>query len=242
MPLVGLGTWQMTGARCQAAVRTALQVGYRHIDTATMYRNERNVGRTVRDSGVLRCSRARPAGRGRPGAAHPRRQPPGAGHGLRRPVADPLAAARPGPGLDLEGATAPRRRSYALLSPRAWGAELPVDESGPEWRLTPTGVRSTSTISWLTRPTTAHPHMLGEDGSSPTRLMPAAAHPTAQGARGRRDLPGGRLRLTPTGVGSTKLSPRPSWPGSAHPHSAAALVGLVHDRESSVASCGVTGL
>src|SRR5215216_3125177 len=54
MPLVGLGTWQMTGARCQAAVRTALEVGYRHIDTATMYRNECDVGRAVRDSGVPR--------------------------------------------------------------------------------------------------------------------------------------------------------------------------------------------
>jgi 2,5-diketo-D-gluconate reductase A len=52
MPLVGLGTWQMTGARCQAAVRAALDVGYRHIDTATMYGNEREVGRAVRDSGV----------------------------------------------------------------------------------------------------------------------------------------------------------------------------------------------
>jgi 2,5-diketo-D-gluconate reductase A len=54
MPLVGLGTWQMTGARCRAAVRAALEVGYRHIDTATMYRNEREVGRAVRDSGVPR--------------------------------------------------------------------------------------------------------------------------------------------------------------------------------------------
>src|SRR5215211_3784289 len=54
MRLVGLGTWQMTGARCQAAVRAALDVGYRHIDTATMYGNEREVGRAVRDSGVPR--------------------------------------------------------------------------------------------------------------------------------------------------------------------------------------------
>jgi diketogulonate reductase-like aldo/keto reductase len=54
MPLVGLGTWQMTGARCQAAVRSALEVGYRHLDTATMYRNEREVGRAVRGSGVPR--------------------------------------------------------------------------------------------------------------------------------------------------------------------------------------------
>jgi 2,5-diketo-D-gluconate reductase A len=54
MPLLGLGTWQMTGARCQQAVRYALEVGYRHIDTASMYRNEREVGRAVRDSGVPR--------------------------------------------------------------------------------------------------------------------------------------------------------------------------------------------
>jgi 2,5-diketo-D-gluconate reductase A len=54
MPLVGLGTWQMTGARCQAAVSSALEVGYRHIDTATMYRNEREVGRAVRDSRISR--------------------------------------------------------------------------------------------------------------------------------------------------------------------------------------------
>ncbi len=54
MPLLGLGTWQMTGARCQAAVRYALEVGYRHLDTAAIYRNEREVGRGVRDSGVPR--------------------------------------------------------------------------------------------------------------------------------------------------------------------------------------------
>jgi 2,5-diketo-D-gluconate reductase A len=54
MPLLGFGTWQMTGARCQTAVRDALEIGYRHIDTAAIYRNERDVGRAVRDSGVPR--------------------------------------------------------------------------------------------------------------------------------------------------------------------------------------------
>jgi 2,5-diketo-D-gluconate reductase A len=54
MPLVGLGTWQMTGRRCRAAVRYALEAGYRHIDTATFYRNEREVGEAVRESGVPR--------------------------------------------------------------------------------------------------------------------------------------------------------------------------------------------
>ncbi|HWC10330.1 MAG TPA: aldo/keto reductase [Acidimicrobiales bacterium] len=54
LPLVGFGTWQMTGRECYRAVRHALDVGYRHIDTATMYRNEGDVGRAVRDSDVPR--------------------------------------------------------------------------------------------------------------------------------------------------------------------------------------------
>ena len=54
LPLVGLGTWQATGRRAYDAVRRALEVGCRHVDTATMYRNEREVGQAVRDSGVPR--------------------------------------------------------------------------------------------------------------------------------------------------------------------------------------------
>lgn len=54
LPLVGFGTWQMTGSECYRAVRYALEVGYRHIDTATLYGNEREVGRAVRDSGLRR--------------------------------------------------------------------------------------------------------------------------------------------------------------------------------------------
>ncbi|MFS8479523.1 MAG: aldo/keto reductase [Micromonosporaceae bacterium] len=54
MPLVGLGTWQLTGRQAYEAIRHALAVGYRHIDTATMYRNEDQVGRALRDSGLRR--------------------------------------------------------------------------------------------------------------------------------------------------------------------------------------------
>lgn len=54
MPLVGFGTWQLRGEAAYQAVRYALSVGYRHLDTATMYRNEAEVGRAVRDSGVPR--------------------------------------------------------------------------------------------------------------------------------------------------------------------------------------------
>jgi len=54
MPLVGFGTWQITGEDCYTAVRTALDAGYRHLDTATVYGNEAEVGRALRDSGVPR--------------------------------------------------------------------------------------------------------------------------------------------------------------------------------------------
>jgi 2,5-diketo-D-gluconate reductase A len=54
MPLLGLGTWQASDREAYDAVRSALEIGYRLIDTATMYRNEAAVGRAVRDSGVAR--------------------------------------------------------------------------------------------------------------------------------------------------------------------------------------------
>ncbi|MFD0521836.1 aldo/keto reductase [Paractinoplanes durhamensis] len=56
MPLLGFGTWQLQGRAGQEAIRHALQVGYRHLDTATMYGNEADVGRALRDSGVDRRS------------------------------------------------------------------------------------------------------------------------------------------------------------------------------------------
>ena len=54
MPVVGLGTWQLRGRRGYEAIRFALDAGYRHIDTATMYGNESDVGRALRDSGLDR--------------------------------------------------------------------------------------------------------------------------------------------------------------------------------------------
>ncbi len=55
IPLLGLGVWQVgEGRECEDAVRWALEAGYRHIDTAQAYGNERSVGRAVRDSGVPR--------------------------------------------------------------------------------------------------------------------------------------------------------------------------------------------
>ena len=54
IPLLGFGTWQLRGDDAYQAVRDALEAGYRHLDTATMYGNEAEVGRALRDSGVPR--------------------------------------------------------------------------------------------------------------------------------------------------------------------------------------------
>jgi len=54
MPMVGFGTWPMRGHTARRAVLSALQAGYRHVDTATMYANEADVGEALRDSGLPR--------------------------------------------------------------------------------------------------------------------------------------------------------------------------------------------
>jgi 2,5-diketo-D-gluconate reductase A len=54
IPLVGFGTWQLRGSKAQRAVGWALASGYRHIDTAAMYGNEKQVGAAIRESGLAR--------------------------------------------------------------------------------------------------------------------------------------------------------------------------------------------
>lgn len=55
IPQLGLGVWQITEAgSCYLSVRTALEIGYRHIDTASAYKNEAEVGKAIRDSGIPR--------------------------------------------------------------------------------------------------------------------------------------------------------------------------------------------
>ncbi len=48
IPAIGLGTWDLRGRDCAHMVEQALQLGYRHIDTAEMYDNEREVGEGLR--------------------------------------------------------------------------------------------------------------------------------------------------------------------------------------------------
>ena len=47
MPQIGLGTWQITGAAAVQAVKDALEIGYRHIDSAEVYKNEKEVGQAL---------------------------------------------------------------------------------------------------------------------------------------------------------------------------------------------------
>ena len=54
IPKIGLGTWRMEGSTCRDAVSTALDLGYRHIDTAQAYSNEREVGQAIEHSNVDR--------------------------------------------------------------------------------------------------------------------------------------------------------------------------------------------
>ena len=54
IPLLGFGTWQITGDDAVRATTAALEAGYRHLDTATVYGNEAEVGRALAESGVAR--------------------------------------------------------------------------------------------------------------------------------------------------------------------------------------------
>ena len=54
IPSIGFGTWELRGRTCSRIVEQALRLGYRHIDTAQVYENEREVGDGVRASGIRR--------------------------------------------------------------------------------------------------------------------------------------------------------------------------------------------
>lgn len=56
IPALGFGTWKIKGEDCYIAVKEAIKQGYRHIDTAWIYRNEKEVGRAIKDSGIDRSN------------------------------------------------------------------------------------------------------------------------------------------------------------------------------------------
>jgi len=54
VPAIGFGTWELHGDVARRSVETALEAGYRHIDTAQMYDNEADVGAAIRESRMVR--------------------------------------------------------------------------------------------------------------------------------------------------------------------------------------------
>jgi 2,5-diketo-D-gluconate reductase B len=54
IPLLGLGTWDIRGDVCKRIVEQAIRLGYRHVDTAQAYENEREVGEGIRNAGIPR--------------------------------------------------------------------------------------------------------------------------------------------------------------------------------------------
>ncbi|MEO8637473.1 MAG: aldo/keto reductase [Candidatus Taylorbacteria bacterium] len=54
IPILGFGTWELLGAKAKMAVLTALEVGYRHVDTADAYENHKEVGLAIKESRVPR--------------------------------------------------------------------------------------------------------------------------------------------------------------------------------------------
>ena len=54
MPVLGLGTWQLTGQECINAIPVAVEIGYRHIDTADAYKNHKDVAQGLKKAGIAR--------------------------------------------------------------------------------------------------------------------------------------------------------------------------------------------
>ena len=54
MPQLGFGVWQVQNEEATAAVQTAIEVGYRSIDTAMIYQNEEGVGKAIKNAGIAR--------------------------------------------------------------------------------------------------------------------------------------------------------------------------------------------
>ncbi len=168
----------------------------------------------------------------------PRLTPTGVGRTSARPQRAAGTAAHPhGRGEDTWCWLAYRPMTGS--PPRAWGGrEVPAGPAAAG-RLTPTGVGRTNARPMPGRSAPAHPHGRGEDGSAAAARTRCAAHPHGRGEDcmppgvgkayigspprawgGPVELlgPGGDVRLTPTGVGRTAVSPCPDHSRAAHPH------------------------
>src|SRR5262249_20846214 len=121
IPLIGLGTWELRGRSCVRIVEQALRRGYRHVDTAELYDNEREVGEGLRAAGIKRdevfiTTKVWPSHFAPPGPGASRRSAPEgvAPRSCRSPPApwpNPAAPVAPPPGRARKG--------------KAWGLSPP---------------------------------------------------------------------------------------------------------------------
>ena len=189
LPLVGLGTWTLRGRDCARLVEQAIRVGYRHIDTAQMYDNEREVGEGVRASGrrdeVMVITKVQPTLL--------------APHDLERSVKESLARLR----LDVIDLLA----DPLAQSARAAGGDA-RRHGQDETRGLYAGTSACRTSPWRcsTRPSRSSPE--------PLVCNQIECHPVSRPGQGDRGLPqarhgGGRLQpdRARAGAGATSCSP-----------------------------------
>ena len=176
IPMLGLGVWQVDDSReCVHAVRWALELGYRHIDTAQAYGNEASVGGATRERratrGDLRHDEVLPGARRSGGRGE--REPATTRPRLRRPLHHPLAGGRSdsGPGLGME-------RARELGHARSIGvSNFDVDEIDT---LVQSADQPPVVNQVLFNPFAYREHLLEESGD---RCRRRGVQPTRHGAR-----------------------------------------------------------
>jgi 2,5-diketo-D-gluconate reductase B len=104
MPAIGLGTWPLKGEECVASIGTALELGYRHFDTAEMYGNEVEVGRGIAGHARGELFVTTKAWWDKPDGASIRAACEASLGRLRTPYVDLYLIHWPSPRLDLPGA------------------------------------------------------------------------------------------------------------------------------------------
>ncbi len=199
MPSLGLGVAELSDDETERAVSAALEIGYRLIDTASVYGNEAAVGRAIAASGIPRAelfvttklanadqgiTSTQDGLQGQPGAARP---------GLRRPLPDPLAGTAVGQvrGQLRRPDSVTRRRIRSLDRGVQLHRGAPGDGHRPDLR---------------------HPR------GQPDRAAPAAQ--PGRAARGQRRARRGHRGLQPAGGRQAAGQPdgrRPSPPNTAAP-------------------------
>ena len=217
IPQLGFGVFQVPPAQTRGAVDAALEVGYRHIDTAQMYGNEHGVGEAVAASGT-RPRRSLHDQQANNGSHRPRRRAArlrahaqGARARLRRPLPDPLAAA---------GSLRRRlRRRPGARSRSSTATAGPARSASPtSARITSAGCAPRPTVRPAVNQIEIHPYLTNEalrayDTDARDRERGVLADRAGRGARRPRDR-----ATSPRQVGKTPAQVVLRWHIAARRH------------------------